>query len=56
MWTYQEPGKQLMTTNFVHQVDYCLLHTEMSVRNISWGVKEPVRRADKLATFMYRLS
>jgi len=25
--------------------------TEMSIRNISWGQKWPVRRADKLTTF-----
>ena len=29
--------------------------TEMSTRNISWGVKWPVPRADKLTTFMCRL-
>ena len=28
----------------------------MNVRNISWGVNEPVRRADNIATFMCRLS
>jgi len=26
--------------------------TEMSTRNVSWGVKRPVRRADNLTTFM----
>jgi len=30
--------------------------TEMSTRNISWGWKRPVRRADNLTTFMCRLS
>jgi hypothetical protein len=30
--------------------------TEMSTRNISWGVKAAVRRADNLTTFMCRLS
>jgi len=30
--------------------------TEMNTRNISWGKRRPVRRADKLTTFMCRLS
>ena len=30
--------------------------TEMSTRNISWGWRWPVRRADNLTTFMCRLS
>ena len=30
--------------------------TEMSTRNISWGVRRPVRRADNLSTFMCLLS
>ena len=30
--------------------------TEMSTRNISWGQRRPVRRADNLTTFMCRLS
>jgi len=30
--------------------------TEMSTRNISWGYRRPVRRADKLTTFMCRMS
>jgi hypothetical protein len=30
--------------------------TEMSTRNISWGYRRPVRRADNLTTFMCRLS
>jgi hypothetical protein len=30
--------------------------TEMSTRNISWGWRRPVRRADKLATSMWLLS
>ena len=30
--------------------------TEMSTRNISWGVKRPVRRADNLTTFICRVS
>ena len=30
--------------------------TETSTRNISWGIKRPVRRADNLTTFMCRLS
>jgi hypothetical protein len=30
--------------------------TEMSTRNSSWGWRRPVRRADKLTTFMCRLS
>jgi hypothetical protein len=30
--------------------------TEMSTRNVSWGQRWPVRRADNLATFMCRLS
>jgi hypothetical protein len=30
--------------------------TEMSTRNISWGYRRPVRRADKFTTFMFRLS
>jgi len=30
--------------------------TEMSIRNISWGLRWPVRRADNLTTFMCRLS
>jgi len=30
--------------------------TEMSTRNFFFGVKEPVRRADKLVTFLCRLS
>jgi len=30
--------------------------TEMSTRNISWGYRRPVRRADNLTTFMSRLS
>jgi len=29
---------------------------EMSARNISWGYRRPVRRADNLTTFMCRLS
>jgi hypothetical protein len=47
MWTYSydETREQFLTTKFVHSVDYGLRHTEMSVRNISWGVNEPVRRA-----------
>jgi hypothetical protein len=28
----------------------------MSTRNISWGYRQPVRRADNLTTFMCRLS
>jgi len=32
------------------------LLTEMSRRNISWGQRRPVRRADKLTTFICRLS
>jgi hypothetical protein len=30
--------------------------TGMSTRNISWGERGPVRRADNLTTFMCRLS
>ena len=30
--------------------------TEMSTRNISWGIRRPVRTADNLTTFMCRLS
>jgi len=30
--------------------------TEMSTRNISWGLRRPVRRADNLTIFMCRLS
>jgi len=30
--------------------------TEMSTRNISWGYRRPLRRADSLTTFMCRLS
>ena len=30
--------------------------TEMSTRNISWGLRRPVRRADNLTTFMCWLS
>jgi len=30
--------------------------TEMSTRNVSWGQRRPVLRADNLTTFMYRLS
>jgi hypothetical protein len=30
--------------------------TEMSTRNISWGVRWPVHKADNLTTFMCRLS
>ena len=30
--------------------------TEMSTRNVSWGVRRPVRMADNLTTFMCRLS
>ena len=30
--------------------------TQMSTRNISWGLRRPVRRADNLTTFMCRLS
>jgi len=30
--------------------------TDMSTRNISWGYRRPVRRADNLTTFMCRLS
>jgi hypothetical protein len=30
--------------------------TEMSTRGISWGWRWPVHKADKLTTFMYRLS
>jgi len=30
--------------------------TEMSTRNISWGLRRPVRRADNLTTLMCRLS
>jgi hypothetical protein len=30
--------------------------TEMSTRNISWGLRRPVRRADSLTTFMCALS
>jgi hypothetical protein len=30
--------------------------TEMSTRNISWGQRRPVRRADNLTTFTCRLS
>jgi len=29
---------------------------EMSTRNVSWGLRRPVRRADNLTTFMCRLS
>jgi hypothetical protein len=29
---------------------------EMSIRNISWGWMQPLRRAEKLTTFTYRLS
>jgi len=29
--------------------------TEMSIRNISWGYRRPVRRANNLTTFMCRL-
>jgi len=32
------------------------LLTEMSTRDISWGSRRPVRRADNLTTFMCRLS
>jgi len=30
--------------------------TEMSTRNVSWGLRRPVRRVHKLTTFMCRLS
>jgi len=30
--------------------------TEMSTRNVSWGYRRQVRRADNLTTFMCRLS
>ena len=30
--------------------------TEMSTRNVSWGLRRPVRRADNLTSFMCRLS
>jgi len=30
--------------------------TEVSTRNISWGKRRPVRRADNITTFMCRLS
>jgi len=30
--------------------------TEMSTRNNYWGLRRPVRRADNLTTFTYRLS
>jgi len=30
--------------------------TEMSTRNVSWGQRRPVRRADNLTTFVCRLS
>jgi len=30
--------------------------TEMSTRNVSWGQRQPVRRADNLTNFMCRLS
>jgi len=30
--------------------------TEMSIRNISWRKRRPVRRAEILTTFMFRLS
>jgi len=30
--------------------------TEMSTRNVSWGYRRPVRRADNLTTLMCRLS
>ena len=30
--------------------------TEMSTRNISWGLMRPVRMSDNLTTFMYQLS
>jgi len=30
--------------------------TEMSTRNVTWGLRRPVRRADNLTTFMCRLS
>jgi len=30
--------------------------TEMNTRNVSWGYRRPVRRADNLTTFMCRLS
>jgi len=30
--------------------------TEMIIRDISWGQRRPVRRADNLTTFMCRLS
>ena len=29
--------------------------TEMSTRNISWGYRRPVRRADNFTTFMFAL-
>ena len=30
--------------------------TEMSIRNMSWGLRRPVRRADNLTAFICRLS
>jgi len=30
--------------------------TEISIRNISWGIRRPVRTADNLTTFMCRVS
>jgi hypothetical protein len=33
-----------------------LIFKVLSTRNIFWGLRRPIRRADNLATFMYQLS
>jgi hypothetical protein len=46
----QNPSGSIMTLGSTQHL------TEMSTRNISWGERQPVRRADNLTTFMCQLS
>jgi len=47
---WHNPSGRTMTLGFTQPL------TEMSTRNISWGWRRPVRRADNLTTFICRLS
>jgi hypothetical protein len=47
---WQDPSGRTMVLGLTQSL------TEMSTRDISWGQVRPVRRADKLTTFMWRLS
>ena len=47
---WHNPSDRTMALGFTQPL------TEMSTRNVFWGLKRPVCRADKLTTFMCRLS